>query len=193
VTDTTILGQPMPARAWGAEHLDELSRVEMILNAGCDQFGGEARPELVVQLVEQGRIAEERIDVSVRRLLREKFILGLFDDPSSSESPNRRVHFPSTCPDPWPPWKPAAPTFRSTRLSRSSGSVTASATRTAAVITDSGSDYSTSDASLAAAPSCTSTVRSSAPRRITSSITPPAAVSSARNRSSMPRTGWPAA
>jgi beta-glucosidase len=81
VTDTTILGQPMPARAWGVEHLDELSRVEMILNAGCDQFGGEARPELVVQLVEQGRISEERIDVSVRRLLREKFVLGLFDNP----------------------------------------------------------------------------------------------------------------
>ena len=81
VTDTTILGQAMPARAWGVEHLDELSRVEMILNAGCDQFGGEARPELVVQLVEQGRITEERIDVSVRRLLREKFVLGLFDDP----------------------------------------------------------------------------------------------------------------
>jgi beta-glucosidase len=53
----------------------------MILNAGCDQLGGEARPELVVQLVEQGRIGEDRIDVSVRRLLREKFILGLFDDP----------------------------------------------------------------------------------------------------------------
>jgi beta-glucosidase len=80
VTDATILGQPMPARAWGVEHLDELSRVEMILNAGCDQFGGEARPELVVQLVEQGRISEERIDISVRRLLREKFILGLFDN-----------------------------------------------------------------------------------------------------------------
>lgn len=81
VTDTTILGQPMPGRAWGVEHLDELSRVEMILNAGCDQLGGEARPELVVQLVEQGRISQDRIDVSVRRLLREKFILGLFDDP----------------------------------------------------------------------------------------------------------------
>jgi beta-glucosidase len=81
ITDATILGQPMPARAWGVEHLDELSRVEMILNAGCDQFGGEARPELVVQLVEQGRISEERIDISVRRLLREKFILGLFDNP----------------------------------------------------------------------------------------------------------------
>jgi beta-glucosidase len=81
VTDATIAGQPMPARAWGVEHLDELSRVEMILNAGCDQLGGEARPELVVQLVEQGRISEDRIDVSVRRLLREKFVLGLFDDP----------------------------------------------------------------------------------------------------------------
>ena len=81
VTDSTILGQPMPARAWGVEHLDELSRVEMILNAGCDQLGGEARPELVVELVEQGRISQDRIDVSVRRLLREKFILGLFDDP----------------------------------------------------------------------------------------------------------------
>ncbi|HKN43314.1 MAG TPA: glycoside hydrolase family 3 N-terminal domain-containing protein, partial [Propionibacteriaceae bacterium] len=81
VTDTSIMGQPMPARAWGVEHLDELSRVEMILNAGCDQFGGEARPELVLQLVEQGRITEERIDASVRRLLREKFILGLFDNP----------------------------------------------------------------------------------------------------------------
>lgn len=81
VTDSIIMGQPMPARAWGVEHLDELSRVKMILNAGCDQLGGEARPELVVQLVEQGRIGEDRIDVSVRRLLREKFILGLFDDP----------------------------------------------------------------------------------------------------------------
>lgn len=81
VTDAIILGQPMPARAWGVEHLDELSRVEMILTAGCDQFGGEARPELVVQLVEQGRISEARIDLSVRRLLREKFILGLFDNP----------------------------------------------------------------------------------------------------------------
>jgi beta-glucosidase len=81
ITDTTILGQPMPARAWGVEHLDEESRVEMILNAGCDQFGGEARPELVLQLVEEDRIREERLDVSVRRLLREKFILGLFDNP----------------------------------------------------------------------------------------------------------------
>ncbi|MBD8467137.1 glycoside hydrolase family 3 C-terminal domain-containing protein [Plantibacter sp. CFBP 8798] len=81
VTDTSIMGQDMPARAWGLEHLDELSRVERILQAGCDQFGGEARPELVVELVEQGRITEDRVDASVRRLLREKFVLGLFEQP----------------------------------------------------------------------------------------------------------------
>ena len=81
ITDTEYLGQPMPARAWGVEHLDEISRVEKILLAGCDQFGGESRPELVIALVEQGRIPEERLDVSVRRLLREKFLLGLFDNP----------------------------------------------------------------------------------------------------------------
>ena len=54
-------------------------RVEMVLEAGCDQFGGEACPELVVELVMAGRVSEDRVDVSVRRLLLEKFRLGLFD------------------------------------------------------------------------------------------------------------------
>jgi beta-glucosidase-like glycosyl hydrolase len=71
----------MPARAWGAENLTELERAEKILNAGTDQMGGEQRTDLVLELVEKGIISEERIDMSVRRLLREKFILGLFDNP----------------------------------------------------------------------------------------------------------------
>jgi beta-glucosidase len=81
ITDAEILGQPMPARAWGVEHLSRLERVAKVLDAGCDQFGGEACPELVVELVRSGRVSEERIDTSVRRLLREKFRLGLFDSP----------------------------------------------------------------------------------------------------------------
>ena len=76
-----IMDQPMPARAWGVEHLSELDRAQKIIDAGCDQFGGESRPELVVELVRSGRVTEERIDQSVRRLLREKFVLGLFDEP----------------------------------------------------------------------------------------------------------------
>ncbi|MCP3818489.1 glycoside hydrolase family 3 C-terminal domain-containing protein [Streptomyces sp. A3M-1-3] len=81
VTDTEIFGAPFPARAWGAEQLDRLTRVERIIDAGADQLGGEAAPELIVELVRTGRVTQERLDTSVARLLREKFTLGLFDDP----------------------------------------------------------------------------------------------------------------
>lgn len=70
----------MPARAWGVESLSELERAARVLDAGVDQFGGEQRPELIVELVETGRIPESRLDASVRRLLKEKFLLGLFDN-----------------------------------------------------------------------------------------------------------------
>ena len=46
---------------------------------------GEFVPELIVELVENGQISEERIDVSVRRILRDKFRLGLFDNPYVDE------------------------------------------------------------------------------------------------------------
>lgn len=81
ITDAVIQGQDMPARAWGCEHLSELERVQKLLDAGCDQFGGESRTDLLLHLVEQGIVPESRIDESVRRLLREKFVLGLFENP----------------------------------------------------------------------------------------------------------------
>ena len=81
VTDSVILGQSMPARCWGAESLTGIERVKRILDAGCDQFGGESCPQPVIDLVESGQLPETRIDTSVRRLLREKFLLGLFDNP----------------------------------------------------------------------------------------------------------------
>lgn len=70
-----------PARAWGVEALSREDRVLKIIESGCDQFGGENCPELVVKLVRDGRLGEIRIDQSVRRLLRQKFQLGLFDSP----------------------------------------------------------------------------------------------------------------
>ncbi|MEU3648077.1 alpha/beta fold hydrolase [Lentzea sp. NPDC034063] len=79
VTDRTVFGAPMRARAWGVEDLDRHERVMRILNAGCDQLGGEVAPELVVDLVCDGRLTEERLDTSVRRILAEKFRLGLFE------------------------------------------------------------------------------------------------------------------
>jgi beta-glucosidase len=85
VTDTILPETVWPARAWGVEHLSRLERVQKILEAGADQFGGESCPELVVELVEKGLISEDRIDQSVRRLLRMKFQLGLFDNPFVDE------------------------------------------------------------------------------------------------------------
>ncbi|ANF32642.1 beta-glucosidase [Leifsonia xyli] len=79
ITDADIFGQPFPARAWGVEHLTPLERMKKILDAGADQFGGEACPELLIELVESGEVAEERLDESARRILREKFELGLFE------------------------------------------------------------------------------------------------------------------
>jgi len=85
ITDQHVAGLPFPARAWGLEHLSRPDRVARVVEAGCDQFGGETCPELIVDLVRSGRLAEEQLDISVRRLLRVKFDLGLFDDPYVNE------------------------------------------------------------------------------------------------------------
>ncbi|MCB0037971.1 MAG: glycoside hydrolase family 3 C-terminal domain-containing protein, partial [Anaerolineales bacterium] len=81
ITDIHMGPVVWPARAWGVEHLSEAERVLKVIEAGVDQFGGENRPELVVELVESGRLSEDRLDQSIRRLLRQKFQLGLFDNP----------------------------------------------------------------------------------------------------------------
>lgn len=81
ITDVNMGGFVWPARAWGVEKLSAEERVLKIINAGVDQFGGESLPEVVVKLVKEGKIKELRIDESVKRLLRQKFELGLFDNP----------------------------------------------------------------------------------------------------------------
>ena len=80
-----------PARAWGVEHLSYAERVLKALEAGVDQFGGESCPEYVIELVQSGRLSEARVDQSVRRLLRLKFQLGLFDNPFIDEAQADRV------------------------------------------------------------------------------------------------------
>ncbi|MGZ4397209.1 MAG: glycoside hydrolase family 3 N-terminal domain-containing protein [Gaiellaceae bacterium] len=82
ISNVRVFGYKLfDARAWGTEKLTREERILKALDARVDQFGGEQCPELVVKLVRQGRLSEERIDRSVRRLLRDKFRLGLFDDP----------------------------------------------------------------------------------------------------------------
>ncbi len=81
VTDKHIMGGTRLAAAWGVEDLSVPERLRRIVEAGCDIVGGETCPEVIGQLVESGQISEARIDESVRRILRDKFRLGLFDNP----------------------------------------------------------------------------------------------------------------
>ncbi|KAG9568997.1 glycosyl hydrolase family 3 N terminal domain-containing protein, partial [Aureobasidium melanogenum] len=97
ITDAEIMGVTEPARAWGVENTTELERAKMVLDAGVDQFGGEIRTELLVRLVNESQIPESRLDVSVRKLLEEKFMLGLFDkrfvDPEAAERVDGNPYF----------------------------------------------------------------------------------------------------
>jgi beta-glucosidase len=82
VTDTKLFGMMLkPAAAHGVEQLGKEERMIKILDAGCDMFGGESLTADLVKLVETGKVSEARINQSVKRILKEKFRLGLFDNP----------------------------------------------------------------------------------------------------------------
>ena len=73
-------------RHWGADELSIKERYKKSILAGVDQYGGESSPEYIINLVREGVISEERIDYSVKKILINKFELGLFDDPFVDES-----------------------------------------------------------------------------------------------------------
>lgn len=82
LTDAKMGDQIMvEAKCWGVEDLSVAQRAKKVIDAGVDQFGGEACPEVVIELVQSGHLSEARLDQSIRRLLRDKFRLGLFDNP----------------------------------------------------------------------------------------------------------------
>jgi len=66
---------------WGVENLTVKERIKKVIDAGVDQFGGNMNTAELLELIEGGQIKESRIDQSVKRLLRVKFQLGLFDNP----------------------------------------------------------------------------------------------------------------
>ncbi len=92
-TDWNLIsdGKLGEARAWGVENLSPKERVKKVLDAGCDQFGGENIPELIVELVKDGKISEARIDKSIKRIMRDKFRLGLFDNPYVDENKAAKI------------------------------------------------------------------------------------------------------
>ncbi|HEX2716170.1 MAG TPA: glycoside hydrolase family 3 N-terminal domain-containing protein [Gemmatimonadaceae bacterium] len=66
---------------WGVEHVPMRARFVKAAQAGVDQFGGSERTDVFVEAVRAGEISEARIDSSARRVLEQKFALGLFENP----------------------------------------------------------------------------------------------------------------
>ncbi|MCD8296709.1 MAG: glycoside hydrolase family 3 C-terminal domain-containing protein [Prevotella sp.] len=70
------------------EHVakDRKDAIRIAINAGIDMSMDPYNPDfciLLKQLVNEGKVSQERIDDAVRRILRIKFRLGLFDEPNT--------------------------------------------------------------------------------------------------------------
>lgn len=72
---------PIDMMPWGVETLTIPQRYKKALDAGVDIFSGGADPALLLETVRSGLVSEARINESVAKLLKEKFDLGLFENP----------------------------------------------------------------------------------------------------------------
>jgi beta-glucosidase len=72
---------PIDMMPWGVENLTIPERYQKAINAGVDIFSGNADPTVLLETVKKGMVSEQRINESIARLLREKFLLGLFENP----------------------------------------------------------------------------------------------------------------
>ncbi|QGY44065.1 glycoside hydrolase family 3 protein [Maribellus comscasis] len=76
-SDTGIIGD----RAWGLEDKTEEEQIIIAVEAGTDVLSGFSNNKMILDLVESGKISESRVELSVKRQLREQFELGLFENP----------------------------------------------------------------------------------------------------------------
>ncbi|WP_162344087.1 glycoside hydrolase family 3 protein [Cyclobacterium salsum] len=85
-SDTGIIGD----RAWGLEDKSTEEQILIAIEAGTDVLSGFNDNEQLLSLVQSGKLSESRVDLSVERLLREQFELGLFENPYVD--PNRAAY-----------------------------------------------------------------------------------------------------
>jgi beta-glucosidase len=76
-SDTGILTR----MSWGVEELSKHERYKKAIEAGTNLFSGESNPEVLIEVIKSGMVDMALIDSSVVRLLKEKFELGLFENP----------------------------------------------------------------------------------------------------------------
>ncbi len=85
-SDTGIIGE----RAWGLEDKTVDEQIAIAIEAGTDVLSGFNSNAQIMGLLESGNLTETRLDESVRRLLKEQFQLGLFENPYVD--PNRAAY-----------------------------------------------------------------------------------------------------
>lgn len=85
-SDTGIIGE----RAWGLEDKSLDEQILIAIEAGTDILSGFSNNKQILNLVEDGKLPESRVNLSVTRLLREQFELGLFENPYVD--PNRAAY-----------------------------------------------------------------------------------------------------
>jgi beta-glucosidase len=72
---------PIEMMPWGVEKLTILERYQKAIDCGVDIFSGSADPSQLLEVMKKGMVSEARINESIARLLKEKFDLGLFENP----------------------------------------------------------------------------------------------------------------
>ncbi|MBO0937983.1 glycoside hydrolase family 3 C-terminal domain-containing protein [Fibrella sp. HMF5335] len=77
---------PIEMMPWGAENLSLTERYKRTLEAGVNLYSGTADPTKLLETVRSGAVDMRLVDESVRRLLLEKFRLGLFENPYVDEA-----------------------------------------------------------------------------------------------------------
>lgn len=76
-SDTGIIN----SMAWGLEDKTVPERVAAAINGGTDTLSGFATNKTVKDLLDQGLITKNRVNEAAKRLLKEQFQLGLFENP----------------------------------------------------------------------------------------------------------------
>jgi beta-glucosidase len=72
---------PLTSMPWGVENLTKKERYKKAIEAGVNIFSGESDPKMLIEIIDSGKIDMSLIDNSVLRLLKEKFSLGVFENP----------------------------------------------------------------------------------------------------------------
>ena len=72
---------PLTGMPWGVEILTKEERYKKAIEAGVNLFSGESDPAMLIHIIDTGMVEMSYIDNSILLLLKEKFEMGLFENP----------------------------------------------------------------------------------------------------------------